>query len=178
MIGVLLGGASQNKRPLGSLQPLLHPRQEYQVDHKMKPHIVLIPGAYHSGDAYDTFRPYLHNHGYQTTALTLPSMGAEPPLTSLNPEVGYIRGKIVPLLDEGHDVVVVMHSYAGFAGSAALRGLSTAEREAEGQSGGVVSLVYLAAWMLDEGKAIRGSGGASGGKLGSSVMREEVRLFG
>jgi len=38
----------------------------------------------------------------------------------------------------------------------------------------VTSLVYLAAWMLDMGKAIRGSGGATGGMLGPSVLHEEV----
>lgn len=140
----------------------------------MKPHIVLIPGAWHSGDAYDTFLPFLHSHGYETTALTLPSVGAEPPLTSLEPEIEYIRGQIVPLLDHGQDVVVVMHSYGGFAGSSALQGLSKAEREQQEQSGGVISLVYLAAWMLPAGRALRGSGGGSGGKLGLSVLREEV----
>lgn len=144
----------------------------------MKPHIVLIPGAWHSGNAYDTLLPFLHSHGYQTTALTLPSVGAEPPLTSLSPEIDYIRGKILPLLEQGQDVVVVMHSYGGFAGSAALIGLSKQEREKEGQLGGVTSLVYLAAWMLEPGRALRGSGGASGGKLGLSVLREEVyRLY-
>jgi len=141
----------------------------------MKPHIVLIPGAWHSGDAYDTMLPFLHSHGYETTALTLPSVGAEPPLTSLDPEIEHIRNKVEPLLEKGQDVVVVMHSYGGFAGSAALHGLSTAERKKDGQPGGVVSLVYLAAWMLDEGRALRGSGGGSGGKFGLSALREEVR---
>jgi len=140
----------------------------------MRPHIALIPGAWHSGDAYDTLLPFLHSQGYETTALTLPSVGAEPPLTSLYPEIEYIRGKIVPLLEKGQDVVVVMHSYGGFAGSAALHGLSKAEREKEGQTGGVVSLVYLAAWLLDEGKAMLGSGGGSPGALGMSVFRIEV----
>lgn len=140
----------------------------------MKPHIVLIPGAWHSGDAYDTLLPYLHEFGYETTALTLPSVGAEPPLTTLKPETDFIRTKINQLLDKDEDVVVVMHSYGGFAGSAALQGLSKAERQKANLPGGVTALVYLTAWMLDEGQTIRGSGGGKGGKGGPSKLKEEV----
>ena len=102
-------------------------------------------------------------------------MGAEPPLTTLDPEVEYIRTKVLPLLEQGREVIVVMHSYGGFAGSAALRGLSKAERHEQGLSGGIMALVYLAAWMLDEGQSVSGSGGGKGGKGGPSTIRVEVR---
>lgn len=140
----------------------------------MKPHIILIPGAWHSGDCFDPLLPYLQDASYQVTALTLPSVGAEPPLTSLDPEIEYIRNSIIPLLDADNDVLVAMHSYGGFAGSAALQGLSRPERQAQGKPGGVTALVYMAAWMLDEGQSIRGSGGGRGGKAGTSVVKEEV----
>lgn len=140
----------------------------------MKPHIVLIPGAWHSGDCYDILVPFLQNSGYQTTALTLPSVGAEPPLTEIEPEIGHIRDNIIPLLNQDQDVVVVMHSYAGFAGTAALKGLSKTDRQAAGQTGGIISLVYLTAWMVDVGQSVRNSGGGKGGKLGRSALQEEV----
>ena len=98
----------------------------------MKPHIILIPGAWHSGDAYDLLVTLLREQGYETTSLTLSSVGAEPPLTTLEPEVEYICIQIIPLLEQSRKVVVVMHSYGGFAGSAALRGLSKAERREQG----------------------------------------------
>ena len=143
----------------------------------MKPHIILIPGAWHSGDCFDPLLPYLQDlrdASYRVTALTLPSVGAEPPLTSLDPEIEHIRNSITPLLNANNDVLVAMHSYGGFAGSAALQGLSRPERQAQGKPGGVTALVYMAAWMLDEGQSIRGSGGGRGGKAGTSVVKEEV----
>lgn len=140
----------------------------------MKPHIVLIPGAWHSGDAYDTLLPFLQQNGYSTTALTLPSVGAEPPLTKIEPEITHIRNAILPILDRGEDVVVVLHSYAGFAGTASLKGLSKSERQAAGLSGGIIALVYIAAWMIDEGESVRGSGGGRGGKGGPSKLKQEV----
>ena len=142
----------------------------------MKSHVVLIPGAWHSGDAYDLLVPLLRVHGHETTSLTLPSVGAEPPLTSLEPEVEYIRNTVEPLSEQGKEIVVVMHSYGGFAGSAALHGLSRAERHEKGLNGGIVALVYLAAWMLDEGQSISGSGGGKGGKGGPSTIKVEVLL--
>lgn len=57
-----------------------------------------------------------------------------------------------------------MHSYGDFASRESLQGLPKAERQASNQSGGVVALVYLTAWMLDEGQSVRGSGGGKGGK--------------
>lgn len=144
----------------------------------MKPHLVLIPGAWHSGECFDTLLPYLKKAGYETTALTLPSVGAEPPVTSLDPDVEHIRRSIIPLLDDGKEVVVVMHSYGGQAGTGSLRGLSKPEREKNGEGGGVLGLVYLTAWLLPEGQSIRAYGGGRGGKKGMGVMREEVRWCG
>lgn len=143
----------------------------------MKPHIVLIPGAWHSADAYDTLLPYLQDHGYQVTALTLPSVGTEPPITTLEPEVTHIRNNVSSIADRGEDVVVVMHSYGGLAGTASLKGLSKAERQAANLPGGVTALVYLAAWMLEEGQTIRGSGGGRGGKGGPSKIKEDVGTY-
>lgn len=106
--------------------------------------------------------------------MTLPSVGAEPPLTSLEPEVEYIRNTVIPLLEQGKEIVVLMHSYGGFTGSATLRGLSKAERHGKGLNGGIIALVYLAAWMLDEGQSVIGSGGGKGGKGGPSTIKVEV----
>jgi hypothetical protein len=89
-----------------------------------KPHIVLIPGAWHTGACYHIIIPLLEDAGYATTALTLPSVG------------------------------VVMHSYGGIPGSDAMKGLGRAERSGKGLKGGVVALVYICAWMLPEGKCV------------------------
>jgi pimeloyl-ACP methyl ester carboxylesterase len=119
-----------------------------------KPHIVLIPGAWHTGACYDVIVPLLEDAGYSTTALTLPSVGAEPPVTSTNEDVAFTHSTVSSLVDAGKDVVVVMHSYGAIPGSDAMIGLSKSERSGEGLEGGVVALVYICAWMMPEGKCI------------------------
>ena len=122
----------------------------------MKPHIVLIPGAWHAGACYDFIVPLLQDAGYATTALTLPSVGAEPPLTSTDQDAAVVHSAVSDLADAGRDVVVVMHSYGAVPGSDGVKGLSKKERAGQGLDGGggVVALVYLCAWMLPEGKSI------------------------
>ena len=46
---------------------------------------------------------------------------------------------------------MIMHSYGGAVATSALDGLSLAERKAAGQSGGVIHLLYLCAYILDSG---------------------------
>ena len=139
-----------------------------------KPTIVLIPGAWHSASCYDILLPHLHSAAYPTLPLTLPSVGANPAQKSLDPDVDHIRANVIPLLDEGKDVVLAMHSYGGVPGASAMRGLSKQERKAAKLPGGVVALVYICAWMIEEGTTARDYGGGRGGKLGLSSLSVEV----
>jgi hypothetical protein len=50
---------------------------------------------------------------------------------------------LLPLLEEGKDVIVFVHSYGGVVGGAAAAGLSKSARSVEGKPGGVVGLLYL-----------------------------------
>lgn len=136
--------------------------------------IVLVPGAWHTAKCYDILVPHLQSAGYETAALTLPSVGANPPVQSIDPDVEHIRNNIQPFLDQGKDVVLVMHSYGGIPGSSAMKGFSKADRQAQGQPGGVCALVYLCAWMIDENTTARDNGGGRGGKLGPESLRIEV----
>jgi pimeloyl-ACP methyl ester carboxylesterase len=142
-----------------------------------KPTIVLIPGAWHTADCYEILIPHLHEAGYETLPLTLPSVGADPAQQSLDPDVQHIRNNVIPLLDQGKDVVLAMHSYGGVPGSSAMRGLAKNERQAQGQPGGVTALVFICAWMIDEGTTAKDYGGGRGGKLGPSTLSIEVCCF-
>lgn len=86
-----------------------------------KPDIVLIPGAWHTGDCFDRIVPLLKGKGYSVTALTLPSVGAEPPLENFDQDVHLIHGVVEGLADAGKDVVVVMHSYGGIPRTVAMK---------------------------------------------------------
>ncbi|KAL9583413.1 MAG: hypothetical protein Q9212_002720 [Teloschistes hypoglaucus] len=53
-----------------------------------------------------------------------------------------------------------MHSYSGGPGSMAAKGLSVAERRNRGQPGGIVGLIFLAAFVAHDGQTlVSGSGG-------------------
>jgi len=64
-------------------------------------------------------------------------------------------------VESGKDVILVMHSYGGIAGSDGLKGLSSLERQKLGKKGGVKALVYLCAFVLPEGISLHD---AVGGK--------------
>jgi hypothetical protein len=138
-----------------------------------RPNIVLIPGAWHTAKCYYLLIPILESAGYQVEALSLVSVGAEPPVKSLDPDVQHIRSIIIPMIEQGKDVVVVMHSFGAVPGSSALKGLSKTDRAAQELSGGVVSLVYLCAWVIPEGKTVRDAGGGRGGKGGPQRLKTD-----
>ncbi|KAJ5282005.1 hypothetical protein N7478_007377 [Penicillium angulare] len=85
-----------------------------------------------------------------------PSTGAEPPSKELPDDVASLRDVLVKLADEGRDLVVVAHSYGGVVASCAVDGLSKQAREKDGKSGGVIKVIYLAAFALDKGQSLLG----------------------
>ena len=50
-----------------------------------------------------------------------------------------------------NDVVLVMHSYGGCAGSAGVAGLSKAARTAAGKQGGIIGLIFMCGFIAHEG---------------------------
>ena len=107
---------------------------------------------------------HLHEAGYPTMSVTLPSVGSqEPKKIEVTTDVAFIREEmLLPLLEDGKDVILVMHSYGGLPGGAAAKGLSKSERRSEGQPGGVIGLVFLAAFLAREGDTLLS---ALGGEL-------------
>ena len=127
-----------------------------------KPHIVLVPGAWHTGECYDKLIPYLKEAGYSTTALTLPSVGDNPAPVSFDEDVALISSVVKNLIDSGEDVVCVFHSYGGLPGTQAMQGLAKRNNPQSEQPhrSGVIHLVYLCAWLIKEGATLSESRGA------------------
>ena len=128
-------------------------------DMNTNPHLVLVPGAWHTGECYERLVPYLEQAGYSTTALTLPSVGDDPAPDAFNDDVALISSTVKTIIDTGQNVVCVLHSYGGVPGSQAMKGL--AKKDQSANDAGVIHLVYLCAWMIKEGATLtesRGSG--------------------
>ena len=65
-----------------------------------------------------------------------------------------IAATVTWLADDGKDVVLVLSSYAGFPGTEGSFGLSKASRTKQGQSGGIIGIVYVAAFLPSVGDSV------------------------
>lgn len=122
-----------------------------------KPTFVLVPGAWHRPGYFAQIRSYLSDHGYPSVAVTTPSVGSDPPATSMDVDIDAVEAAVRKVLDAGDDVVLAMHSYGGGPGSEAAGRI--AEELLAGGGGGpgegkgrIKRLVYVAAFVPIEGE--------------------------
>lgn len=137
-----------------------------------KPVFVLIHGAWHTPACYDRTKSLLSPHGYTSICPSLPSVSFTPPPNAFQEDIKTIRSTVLDLVAD-NDVVVVMHSYSGIPGGSALDGLDKESCEGRGLKGGVMRLVYVAAWMVDEGY-VHSFGGRKDNTSGPIKVDEEV----
>ncbi|KAL1867740.1 hypothetical protein VTK73DRAFT_4025 [Phialemonium thermophilum] len=123
---------------------------------KEPPTLLVVHGAAH-GDPifYAKFRDALQRAGIPSEGGTAPSNGSLPKTgRPFYDDADYWRAKIRALADAGKDVVLLMHSAGGGTGTEAARGVTKADRAEAGLPGGVVHLIYLGAYIPDEGDTI------------------------
>ncbi|KAL9600822.1 MAG: hypothetical protein Q9219_002960 [cf. Caloplaca sp. 3 TL-2023] len=100
-----------------------------------------------------TFSQELQHIGYETQIVGLVTV--DQPNRTIQDDVSALNKTLLSLLDEqGKDIVLYLHSYAGFPGSAAIAGLSKAERLAAGQKGGILGLIYQSAFIPKQGDTL------------------------
>ncbi|KAI0014479.1 alpha/beta-hydrolase [Xylariaceae sp. FL0662B] len=115
-----------------------------------KPVFVLLHGAWHSPQCWEDVVAALDKAGYFAVVPALPSSGSTPPTPDWAEDVETIRKTVFDLVQE-NDVVVVMHSFSGMTGGTALEGLDKQTCASKGLRGGVIRLVYIAAFIVPEG---------------------------
>ena len=151
-----------------------------------KPAFVLVPGACLSTSVFSSFLPRLQALGHST--LTLQVASANPPgdlhLASAVSDAATLRQDLLSILDsdDGLDIVIVLHSYAGIPGGGAVKGLSKKTRAEEGKKGGIVGVIWLAALLLPEGKDVAswlegGGKGWEGNKINFVCAYHAMGLF-
>lgn len=118
----------------------------------MKPTVVLLSGAWHSPAHYAEILDLFEEAGHPTLCPKFPSFDpSNPNDQSLAVDVNFIRKQtLLPLMDEGKDILLVMHSYGGCVGGAAASGLS----KSENSKGGIVGLIFIAALLTREGESL------------------------
>jgi len=120
------------------------------------PTIVLIPGAWHVPEHYKPLIDSLKGARYEVISHQLPSVSSQTPREqSVANDASFIeKSLLLPILDAGKDVLLVMHSYGGCPGADAAKGLSKVERKAAGKKGGIIGLVFMCAFVAAEGDSL------------------------
>ncbi|KAL4860842.1 hypothetical protein BDV12DRAFT_208760 [Aspergillus spectabilis] len=118
------------------------------------PTIVFSIGSWLTPASFDTLRAKLTEKGIPSEVPAHPSIGAEPPTKTLTDDIASLKSVLTRLVDEGKDVIVVGHSSGGISASGAVEGLAKADRKAAGQEGGIVMVVFMAAFVLDKGQSL------------------------
>ena len=134
-----------------------------------KPTIALAPAAWFSPVHYSEYLHQLHHAGYSTITQQLPSCGSSNPgAQSVASDAAFIRENLLmPPINAGRELVLILHSYRGGPGAVAAKGLSVVERRAAGQPGGILGLIYISAFIAKEGDTLLGD---SGGKFSPWVV--------
>ena len=122
-----------------------------------KPTIAFVPGAWHLPLHYAELTDLLQTAGYETVIQKNPSCDAADPLAAdTQADADAVRNNVLlPLIDAGKDVVLIAHSYGGSPAAAAATGLSKSELSVAGRSGGIIGLIWIAAFIAQEGESLK-----------------------
>lgn len=139
----------------------------------VKPSLIIIPGNFSLPRFWGTIQKSVQDQGYPVEVVGLKSSQEEPadPAPGLADDVKEASSVLNKHIDQGKDVVLLMHSYGGMVGTEATRGLSRVEREKDGLKGGIIRMVFLASIFAPPGRSTRGLYDANPGRY----PRKEVR---
>ncbi|KAJ5540307.1 alpha/beta-hydrolase [Penicillium frequentans] len=124
------------------------------MDLNSNPIFVFVPGAWHTPDTFDIVRDVLAKRGYESEAVPNVSVGATDTSFGLLADVAHTKSVIQTLADQGRQIVVVNHSYGGLVGAGAVEGLGLKQRVQAGLSGGVIQVVWMAAFVAPKGMSV------------------------
>lgn len=113
--------------------------------------VLIIHGGYFLPGPWDSFSDQLRKAGFVVQVPRLPSCGDERPPTAVREhDVAVIRKTAQELIEAGHFILVLAHSYGGMVASDAI----TRDLYADGAKPGIVSLILLSAWLLLDGDSL------------------------
>ncbi|KAJ5615365.1 hypothetical protein N7537_000479 [Penicillium hordei] len=113
--------------------------------------ILIIHGGYFLPAAWDAFNDQLTKAGLVVRCPRLPTCGDEsPPTATLKEDVIVVRSAAKGLIDAGHNIIVLAHSYGGIVASEAL----TLDLYANEVTKGIVYLILLSAWLVQPGDTL------------------------
>lgn len=113
------------------------------------PTLVLLHGAWHTPSCWDTVITTLTSKGYKCLAPELLYCNTEKPIESMLPVITQVQDLIAAETTQGNDVVLINHSFGGFAGSSAVKGYTKKDPSSlsHEKSGHVLGLINVPAFM-------------------------------
>jgi hypothetical protein len=94
-----------------------------------KAHFVLVHGAYHQPQHWDTLAKLLQSSGHATSTPRLPSVSSTPPPECFKADAAAVKQAVVNAVAQGATTVVpVLHSYGGIPGFEGLATLTAEEK--------------------------------------------------
>jgi hypothetical protein len=119
-----------------------------------KPTILIVPGGFTLPELYNDVVNRVSSEGYAIQALHLPSVGYKTNVPgTMEDDAAFIASEISKHANEGKDVVLIAHSYGGLPATESTKGLSRAERQRQGKSGGLVRVAYISCLILPVGES-------------------------
>jgi pimeloyl-ACP methyl ester carboxylesterase len=123
-----------------------------------KPTIVIVPGGWHPPLLYSALSEAIQSAAYPVLTIHHPSFNPSLPLTdgagTCAADALAARDTILPLIEEGREIIIYAHSWGGIPAGGCARGLSKSSRDREGKKGGVLGLVYNSALLVQEGMSV------------------------
>lgn len=111
---------------------------------------------WHHASCFDDIATILQERGYFFISQDAPGIApVDASEMTVELDSRSLRDNIlIPLVSQGKDIILLMHSYGGIYGSDAVRGLSKTERILNKQEGGVAGLIYVSAVTPSVGRSL------------------------
>ncbi|KAL6720076.1 hypothetical protein ACLMJK_001997 [Lecanora helva] len=118
----------------------------------MPPTVCFVTGFWLGPKPYMRVASLLHSQGLPTEIITLPSTGSiSPNNPTMDDDIAFIRSKVADMMVDWKEVVLVLHSGAGFLGSNAIEGMTLPARKERDLRGGVSKIVFVTGAVFPEG---------------------------
>ena len=147
------------------------------TDKANEPAVVLVHGAWHTPEHYAEMEAALTDAGFLTVVPRLPTVnGDKPPTTTLSDDVVTVREEATKLISQGHPLLVLCHSYGGMVVTDAFTpDMHLEARKKNGLPGGIVHLIYMCAFLPQNGQSLATIKSASGENLETVIDYDDHR---
>ncbi|KAJ7819411.1 hypothetical protein B0H14DRAFT_2836777 [Mycena olivaceomarginata] len=120
-----------------------------------KPTFVLVAGVAHTPVHTRILAESLNARGYQTEAISHPTIGPLAGTAPPNADAANLRRTLEQLVQsQQKDVILLCHSYGGMVGSQCVNGLERSARAKARRQGGIVKVIFLSALIPQEGESM------------------------